>query len=373
MLGIAAGGGLAGAAFAIEIARGGGRAMIIEKTAGPHHKVCGEFLSGNALVLLRGLGVDVHALGGSHVTRLGLADRATRATADLPFEASGLSRFRLDEALLQAAQAAGVEVLRSTTVDGIGQEGTEGVTVQTSHGPLRADAVALASGKHNVRGLARPNGPMVGFKMHVRPSPATAHALDGAVQLVAMPGGYGGFCLIEDGLLSIAWNVRSDALGQIGVSWEAQSAHFAQASIVAADLLAGARPLWEKPLAVSGQPYGFLRSETLGPSIYPVGDQLAVIPSFTGDGTALALASGIAAAQAVMRGEDAVAFQRRMIRRHRVQFRLATALDVVIARPLMRRVALAVARQVPGLITTLVSATRLRGFDDVIAAARTAG
>ena len=67
MLAIAAGGGLAGAAFALEIVRCGGRAMIVEKSAGPHHKVCGEFLSENAAVLLRYLGVDCDQLGSNKV------------------------------------------------------------------------------------------------------------------------------------------------------------------------------------------------------------------------------------------------------------------------------------------------------------------
>jgi flavin-dependent dehydrogenase len=39
-----------------------------------------------------------------------------------------------------------------------------------------------------------------------------------------------------------------------------------------------------------------------------VGDQAAVIPSFTGEGIALALHSGLAAATAILAGEEADAF-----------------------------------------------------------------
>lgn len=367
MLAIAAGGGLAGAAFAIAIARGGGRARLVERSAGAHHKVCGEFLSGNAVALLRGLGVDVWQLGACRVERLSLADGAAHATAPLPFVAAGLSRFRLDEALLIAAQAAGVEVMRGVTVDGIDAGGGQ-VAVQTSRGVLLGDVVALASGKHNVRGVARPAGPMAGFKMQVEPTAQARRAMDGRVQLIAIPGGYGGFCLVEDGVLSIAWNVRREMLRSIGPGWAAQAALLAEAAPAAAELLAGARPLWDKPLAVSGLPYGFLRKDAIARNVYAVGDQMAVIPSFTGDGTALALASGIAAARAALSGESAAEFQRRMARGRAAQFRLATALDYVIARPGLRRAALKGAQWLPAVVTGLVAATRLRGFDDVFAA-----
>ena len=53
------GGGLAGSAFAIELARQGRPVVVFEKTTGQHHKVCGEFLSAEAQNLLARLGVDV--------------------------------------------------------------------------------------------------------------------------------------------------------------------------------------------------------------------------------------------------------------------------------------------------------------------------
>lgn len=363
---IAAGGGLAGTAFAMELARAGAQVTIIERTPGPHHKVCGDFLSGEAKTLLRHLGVDLDQLGGSPIRTLSLADRTSEARAPLPFDALGLSRFRLDEALLEAAAARGVTVLRNTIVEAIDDDRNGGVIVRTSHGSHRARAVALASGKHNIRGIARPSGPMVGFKMHLAPTAAARASLEGLVRLVAFPGGYVGLCLIENQVLSIAWNIQSTALNAIGARWDEQSVHIAKASPFFADLVHGADPLWAKPLAVSGLPYGFLRTETLSPAVYPVGDQLAVIPSFAGDGTSLALASGIAAARALLEGEDACAFQHRLVAGYRGQFSLVGALDYMIGSPLLRRAALTVAKRLPHIVTKLAAATRLRGLTDLI-------
>ena len=58
---VAVGGGLAGVAFAIELARSGRRVVVLERTQSPCHKVCGEFLSEEAQDLLASLGLDLRA------------------------------------------------------------------------------------------------------------------------------------------------------------------------------------------------------------------------------------------------------------------------------------------------------------------------
>ncbi len=187
--------------------------------------------------------------------------------------------------------------------------------------------------------------------MHLLPSPATRRGAPRPGQLVAFSGGYVNLCLVENEVLSIAWNIRGDVLRETGTSWEAQSQYFAEASSLFGDLTHGATPVWPKPLAIAGLPYGYMRREPISANIYPIGDQLAVIPSFAGDGTALALASGIAAAHAVLQGENAHAFQRRLVRGHGPQFRIVKALDVVMATPLLRRASITIAQAAPSLVT----------------------
>jgi flavin-dependent dehydrogenase len=57
-----AGGGLAGSAAAIALARAGRRVTLLERETGPKHKICGEFISTEAQAYLRVLGVDPLAL-----------------------------------------------------------------------------------------------------------------------------------------------------------------------------------------------------------------------------------------------------------------------------------------------------------------------
>ena len=53
-----AGGGLAGAAAASRLALAGRRVVLFERERGPHDKVCGEFLSGEAAAELTALGLS---------------------------------------------------------------------------------------------------------------------------------------------------------------------------------------------------------------------------------------------------------------------------------------------------------------------------
>lgn len=263
---IAVGGGVAGSAFALELAAAGAKVAIIERTSAPHHKVCGDFLSAEARALLGHHGLDPLALGGSPIRTLSLADGTAEARAPLPFEAVGLSRLSLDEALLETAAARGVSVMRGITVEGIDDDGAGGVALRTSAGMERAKKAALASGKHNIRGIARPAGPMVGFKMHLAPTAAARASLEGLVRLVAFRGGYAGLSLVECGALSTAWVIDSTTLSGIGHGWSEQCAAIARASSLFGDLLSGAEPLWAKPLAVSGFP---MASCALHPSLQP--------------------------------------------------------------------------------------------------------
>jgi hypothetical protein len=86
--------------------------------------------------------------------------------------------------------------------------------------------------------------------------------------------------------------------------------------------LAGAEPLLEKPIAITHIPYGYLRGTT-DEGLYCIGDQAAVIPSFTGDGISIALHTARCAVAAYGSGEPAPVFQARLRSALRLQIRMA--------------------------------------------------
>jgi hypothetical protein len=173
--------------------------------------------------------------------------------------------------------------------------------------------------------------------------------------------------LVEDGILSVAWVMQDHLVRAVGSDWPAQCAHLSRQSSLIGDLFAGARPLFARPVATAAIPYGFLRAQPIAPEVFPVGDQLAVVPSFTGDGMAIALYSGLAAAQAVLAGQPAATYQGELIRRLRPQFRLAAGIGRLLETPATCGISVAAARLLPPLVTRMVAATRLRGFGDIAA------
>jgi flavin-dependent dehydrogenase len=360
---IVIGGGLAGSAFAITLARQGRPVIVLEKTAGAHHKVCGEFLSAEAQALLVRLGLDVWQLGARPAGQLGLEFGGRNERLKLPFRGAGLSRFLLDQALLDAAARAGAQVIRGATVTKLDYEQKSAV-VRTATQRWPASHVALATGKHNLRGLPRPQAPTVAFKMQLRVTPAVAAMLEDLVQLAMFPGGYAGVCLVEGGIATICWVVDRDVVGEAAVTWDAHAAFLAERSKFFGSLLGGATPLWDKPVAVAAIPYGSLRREVISDAIYPLGDQLVVIPSYTGDGTSIALHTGMAAARAVLSGQSAGEFQAKTIAKLKPQIAWAKVANVAFVNATAQRVTAAVARKapwaVPGIARFFVNRTRLR-------------
>src|ERR1700744_6374933 len=99
------GGGPAGAMAALRLAQAGREVLLVERERGAHHKVCGEFLSREAIEYLGQIGIDPHARGGAPIERVQLSVGRKTVKSVLPFKALSLSRKVLDEAMLGKAAA----------------------------------------------------------------------------------------------------------------------------------------------------------------------------------------------------------------------------------------------------------------------------
>ena len=121
--------------------------------------------------------------------------------------------------------------------------------------------------------------------------------------------------------------------------------------------MADAEPLLAKPLAISAIPYGYLSPP--GGEHWRLGDQAAVIPSFCGDGMAIAVHSGRLAAAMLADGATAAQFQARLRRDVGRQVRLAMLVQRV-GTSSAGRFALAMGLgAVPSLLTQLARWTRI--------------
>lgn len=299
------GGGPAGSAAAITLGAAGVRPVLLEKQRETGDALCGGFLSWRTLETLDRLGIE--ALGGHKIDRLRIFAGRVVGEARLPRPATGISRQRLDTLLLARAQALGAGLERGVSV----REWHDG-EIETGDGAsFRPETLFLASGKHDVRGLGRPrsdaDAQTLGIRVRLSANPGLVKEVGSAIELHLFDHGYCGVELQEGGRGNLCLAVRKSRLAESGGDPDRLLAEWAAESPAFAGRLAYRESGAD---AVGAIPYGWIARQT-APGIFRLGDQAAVIPSLSGEGIGIALASGIMAGKGWMGGESAFAYQAR--------------------------------------------------------------
>jgi flavin-dependent dehydrogenase len=354
------GGGLAGSAAAIVLARAGRDVVVVERELLPQHKVCGEFLSQEAMTYLGLLGVDLDGLGAVPIRSVRFASNKKVSEVVLPFAAMSLTRKRLDEELLRVAEIAGATILRGCRVQEIRRSRESWSAVMANGQSVSAGSAFLATGKHDLHARARPKGKqpdLVAFKMYWKLAPRQAAELEGHVELMLYRGGYAGLQPVEGGAANLCCLIERAELQRLGGRWENLLAAMQRDCELLHGRLEGAVPLLEKPLAISAIPYGYVRESSDG--MWALGDQAAVIPSFTGDGMSIALHSGCLAAEMYLRGETAERFQTQLRGELSKQVELATMLSRGLVWGLSRNVLTAAVKTWPEVLGIVARRTRI--------------
>lgn len=344
---------------ALRLAEAGREVVLVEREPGPKPKVCGEFLSAEAVGYLRQAGVDPVEHGARQVTSMRFSAQKRVIEARLPFAALALSRAVLDEAMLQRAADRGCQVVRGMAVERLSREGKAWNARSNDGQMIEASHVFLASGKHDLRGWAREAGvqnDLIGFKMHWRLAPRQAAALMGTIELVQFTGGYGGIVGVEDGSANLSVVVRRKIF-QALQDWAGLLAHMRSETRLLNARLDGAEPLWERPIAIAQIPYGYLARR--GDGCWRVGDQVAVIPSFTGDGMAIALHSAALAVEMMLAGETVDQYQSALASHLQRGMRIATALSRLMASGAAQVLAPAALAVLPFVLGSIARATRI--------------
>jgi flavin-dependent dehydrogenase len=298
--------------LAMRLAAAGRQVTLLEKEYSAHHKVCGEFLSPEAIEYLRQARVEPLDLGAATIRYLRVSSKRRVAKTALPFTALSLSRSTLDESMLSRAAESGCNVRRGAFVEKL-TTCDRMVTVQLRQGgSLCARTAFLAIGKHDLRGWERSPGKhagFVGFKLHWQLAPAQTESLRGFIEIFLFSGGYGGLSLVERDVANLCLVVRRSTLRN-KTGWADLLAAILDENRHLKQRLQGANALWERPLAISPIPYGYLVRQPFG--LWCIGDQAAVIPSFTGDGMSIALHSAALAAQMYLAGESTEEYYRKL-------------------------------------------------------------
>ena len=201
------------------------RSALVEKSQFPRRKVCGEFLSGTSLPLLREIGVAEAYLNlaGPEVQRVGLYAGDAVLMAPMPRTANGaagwgraLGREHLDSLLLQQVRAADVHVQQPARVTSLRRDGDRHlarIASDSGETELAAKLVIAAHGSWE-RSPTQANVPphresdLLAFKAHF----TGADMPPGVMPLLAFPGGYGGLVHTDSGRVSLSCCIRRGVL-----------------------------------------------------------------------------------------------------------------------------------------------------------------
>ena len=316
---VVVGGGPAGAAVAIRLAREGQRVLLVDRQSMPRSKVCGCCLSSTALAELCALGFSPQEngriAGELPLTRVRVVADAHEVTLPMPWSGT-LSREALDTQLVQIARASGARWLPWVDVTGVEEHpgATPRVTLacRRQRGEargagflLQAETVVLATGlSDHVRmpgGTPRviDRGSRIGAGTTL--SPELFDLPVGELLMAVGRGGYCGIVLLEDQRVDVAAAVDRQALAAAGGVAGAVAAILKDAAGGAAwgnrlgEILSRAAfqatpPLTRSAAVVAGATGSILR----------VGDAAGYVEPFTGEGMGWALAGGRLVADALL-------------------------------------------------------------------------
>ncbi len=298
---IIAGGGLAGLALAIQLARKGYDIGLIEKEQYPFHRVCGEYISLESWDFLQQLGVDLTALKVPLITKLEVSSvKGKILKRSLPLGGFGISRYLLDNILVKIARSEGVAVAENTRVNDM-VFGEKEFTISTTKETYQAKIACGCFGKRSnidvkwkrpfiVAAKNKLNN-YIGIKYHVRGElPADTIALHN------FKNGYCGVVKIEDDKYCLCYLTTAENLQQAKGSLEQLENIILSENPYLQKILTGCEKTLDSPVTISQ--ISFNKKSQVEGHVLMIGDAAGMITPLCGNGMSMALhGSKIAAEQ----------------------------------------------------------------------------
>ena len=348
------GAGPAGSALAALLARRGCSVALIDRDTFPRDKLCGEFLSYDALPIVDDFGIALD--GAPRIKRCRVVSRRRSFEFEFPYPARGISRLLFDDLLHRRAIELGALPLHTTATSASRDR------VVTDDGPIDARVVVGAWGRWGrfdqqlgrtfVSDKSHRN---FGFKRHY------AGAGDDVIELYAFDRGYLGVQSIENGQTNICGLVHASRLAGHKGRWESFVEEIRRDEPKLDAMYARYQPAQDAFL--SSEPVIFRGKSAVEQGIFLVGDSSGIIDPLTGNGMAMALQSAVIAEpfviQALAGKRDEA--ERLYARRHHEIFapriRWSRRLAFLLSRPALLDAALAV-RPAPAIGRFLLRHTR---------------
>lgn len=286
---IIVGGGLAGLTSAIHLSKREKHVLLIEKSAFPKHKVCGEYVSNEVLPYLNSLGIDPISEGAKKITKVHISTTKNNLIkGELPLGGFGISRYFLDHLLAKKARLNGVQILKDT-VDSIHFKKESFTIITKSSGVFQSKITIGAFGKRSSldqkmkRKFIQKESPYLAVKIHVK-----GLFPENLVALHNFKGGYCGISKVENNAINICYitEYRSFKKHKNITDFQEQvvfkNKHLKR-------IFKESTPVFKKPLTISQ--VSFQTKNPIENHIIMCGDTAGMIHPLCGNGMGMAISS----------------------------------------------------------------------------------
>jgi flavin-dependent dehydrogenase len=287
-----AGGGLAGLALSIQLAKAGYSVALFEKETYPYHKVCGEYISLESWNFLEELGLPLSDWNLPIIRKVVVsAPNGVSIEQELPLGGFGISRYKIDAALAEIARLSGVELYESARVTDIVFENQQ-FSIHTTAGTFYSALTCGTFGKRSnldikwKRAFTRKRSTKlnnyVGVKYHVK-----ADLPADMIGLHNFRNGYCGISRIEDDQYCLCYMTTAENLRVSGNSIPEMEKTILRRNPHLEKIFSSMTSLFTQPITISQ--ISFEKKTRVEDHILFIGDAAGMVPPLSGNGMSMAL------------------------------------------------------------------------------------
>ncbi|GAC1450498.1 MAG: NAD(P)/FAD-dependent oxidoreductase [Chitinophagaceae bacterium] len=293
------GGGLAGLALAIQLAKENFRVIVIEKEIYPFHRVCGEYISFECWNFLESIGYPLSDMDLPVIKNLVVsAPNGKTIKLALTLGGFGISRYKIDAELAQIAKNSGALVQENEKVKDVVFDGRL-FNVQCGSFAIKAKVVAAAFGKRSnldvkwkrLFAVQKPGklNNYIGVKYHIQTdAPADTIALHNFAD------GYCGMSQVENNAYCLCYLTTALNLKKSGNSIVAMEKNILYRNPLLKNIFSGAVFIRKEPVTIAQ--VSFTKKKLVEDHLLMIGDAAGMITPLCGNGMSMALhASKLAA------------------------------------------------------------------------------
>ncbi|MEP7279481.1 MAG: FAD-dependent oxidoreductase [Bacteroidota bacterium] len=326
------GGGLAGLALAIQLAKENFNVIVIEKESYPFHRVCGEYISFECWNFLESIGYALSDMDLPLIKNLLVsAPNGQTVTHTLSLGGFGISRYKIDAELARIARNNGVVVCEKERVTEVVFNGSL-FSLQCNSFHIRANVVAGAFGKRSnldVKwkrpfAIQRPGkfNNYIGVKYHIK---TTAPA--DTIALHNFPDGYCGLSRVEDNKYCLCYLTTARNLKKSGNSITTMEQNILCRNPFLKNIFLGASFVFKEPITIAQ--VSFTKKKQVEDHVLMIGDAAGMIAPLCGNGMSMALHGSKLAADSIS------AFLRKSISRQEMEADYTRQWKALFARRLL--------------------------------------